>query len=128
MFTRRINSGLPLTLVEWLARLGSIASITFLVLIFLDEPFEPSHITRTEWIGLVFFPIGVTIGMVIAWWREGLGAALTVGSLAGLYLVYGYVFKNHIGGLWFIVFASPGFLFLLHWLFRHDGGKKHAMG
>ena len=126
MATHRIDSGVPLTVVEWLARLGSVVSIAFLALIFLSEPFHPSQIARSEWIALLFFPIGVMTGMVIAWWKEGLGSALTIGSLAGFYLVYGYIFKNHIGGWWFIVFASPGFLFLLHWLFRHDGAEKHA--
>ena len=127
MTARRIDFGLPLTVVEWLARLGSIASIIFLALIFLDEPFHPSQIARTELIGLLFFPVGVITGMVIAWWKEGLGSALTVGSLAGFYIVYGYIFKNHIGGWWFVVFASPGFLFLLHWLFRHERAEKHAI-
>lgn len=123
----RIDFRSPLTIVEVLARLGSIASISLLVLIFWGEAFNPSKISSTEWIGLLFFPIGITIGMVIAWWNEGLGSAVTVGSLVGFYLVYGYVLQNHIGGWAFIAFASPGFLFLLHWLLR-NGGQKHAMG
>ena len=123
----RIDLGLPLALIEFLARLGSVASITLLVMIFRGEAFDPSRISSTEWIGLLFFPIGITIGMIIAWWKEGLGSVITVGSLVAFYVVYGYVFRNHIGGWAFIVFASPGFLFLLHWLFRH-GGEKHAMG
>lgn len=123
----RINLGLPLAVVELLARLGSVASIALLIMIFWSEPFEPGRITRTEWIGLLFFPIGITIGMVLAWWKEGMGSAITVGSLIAFYIVYGYLMKNHIGGWAFIVFASPGFLFLLHWLFR-SGGEKHALG
>ena len=127
MFTRRIGSSLPLAIIEWLARIGSIASVVLLALIFLGEAFEPSRISRNEWIGLLFFPIGLTIGLVIAWWKEGVGSAISVGSLAGFYVIWGYVFRNHIGGPWFIAFASPAFLFLLHWLLR-GGGQKHAMG
>lgn len=119
----RLDSDLPLGVIEFLARLGSIASITLLVLVFWGEALNPSQISRTEWVGLVFFPIGITIGMVVAWWKEGLGSAITVGSLVAFYVVYGYVFKNHIGGWAFIVFASPGFLFLLHWLFRNLVGS-----
>jgi len=114
----RVDLSLPLALIEFLARLGSVASIALLGLIFWGDAVHPSQISRTEWLGLVFFPIGITIGMVVAWWREGLGSAITVGSLVAFYVVYGYIFKNHIGGWAFIVFASPGFLFLLHWLFR----------
>lgn len=117
----RLDSNLPLAMIKLLARLSSIASITLLVLLFWGEAIHPSQISRTEWVGLVFFPIGITIGMVVAWWKEGLGSAITVGSLVAFYVVYGYVFKNHIGGWAFIVFASPGLLFLLHWLFRSLG-------
>src|SRR5687767_4376575 len=98
----RTDSDLPLTVIEFLARLGSIASIALLVLIFWGEAFNPAQITRTEWVGLLFFPIGITIGMVVAWWKEGLGSTITIGSLAAFYVVYGYIFKNHIGGWAFI--------------------------
>jgi hypothetical protein len=123
----RIDSDLPLAVIELLARVGSIASITLLILLFAGEGLHPSDISTREWAGLVFFPIGVTVGMVIAWWKEGLGSAVTLGSLLAFYLVYGYFLRNHIGGWAFIVFASPGFLFLLHWLLRNTR-EKHARG
>jgi hypothetical protein len=123
----RIDSGLPLAVIELLARVGSIASITLLILLFAGEGLHPSDISTREWAGLVFFPIGVTVGMVIAWWKEGLGSAVTLGSLLAFYLVYGYFLRNHIGGWAYIVFASPGFLFLLHWLLRNTR-EKHARG
>ena len=118
MTTSRIDSGLPLAVIELLARVGSIASITLLILLFMEEAFHPSEISPNEWAGLLFFPIGVMIGMIVAWWKEGLGSAVTLLSLVAFYLVYGYLLRNHIGGWVFIAFASPGFLFLLHWLLR----------
>jgi hypothetical protein len=127
MLNQRTDFGLPLAVIELLARVGSIASITLLALIFFGEgAFRPSEISRNEWIGLAFFPIGVVLGMVIAWWKEGVGSVLTVGSLIGFYVVYGYLFRNHIGGWWFIVFASPGFLFLVHW-FVNSANPRHAV-
>ena len=116
MSTNRIDLGLPLGVIELLARIGSIASITLLILLFMAEAFHPAEISPNEWAGLLFFPIGVMIGMIVAWWKEGLGAAVTVLSLLAFYLVYGYILSNHIGGWAFIVLASPGFVFLLHWL------------
>jgi hypothetical protein len=127
MFNKRVDLGLPLSVIELLARIGSIASIILLLMLFKGEGLHPSEITRNEWAGLLFFPIGVIAGMVIAWWKEGLGAAVTVGSLVGFYLVYGYLLRNHIGGWAFIIFASPGFLFLLHWLLR-GAEARHAFG
>jgi hypothetical protein len=128
MSTNRIDLGLPLAVIELFARVGSIASITLLVLLFMGEGLHPSEISFDEWAGLLFFPIGVTIGMIVAWWKEALGSAVTLLSLMAFYLVYGYLLRNHIGGWAFIAFASPGFLFLLHWLLRGAAEKKHAVG
>ena len=116
MSTNRIDLGLPLAVTELLARIGSIASITLLIWLFWGEALHPSEISSNEWAGLLFFPIGVTIGMIVAWWKEGVGSAITLLSLLAFYLVYGYLLRNHIGGWVFIAFASPGYLFLLHWL------------
>ena len=102
--------------LEWVARIGSVVSLTLLIALFIGEGLHPSQIARTEWVGLLFFPIGVMVGMIVAWWKEGLGASITVASLLAFYLIYGYLFSNHIGGWWFLTFAAPGFLFLLHWL------------
>lgn len=118
MLNNRIDLHIPLAVIEYLARIGSIASVTFLLMLFAGEGLHPSEISRNEWAGLLFFPIGIVIGMAISWWKEGLGSMVTLGSLFGFYLVWGYLLRNHIGGWWFIVFASPGFLFLLHWLLR----------
>lgn len=115
MTTSRIELNWTLVGLEWIARLASITSITLLVVLFIGEAFNPSQIGSKEWVGLLFFPIGVVTGMVIAWWNEGLGGVVTVASLALFYLVYGYLFRNHIGGWWFVTFAAPGLLFLLHW-------------
>ena len=127
MFSNRIDLGLPLAVIELLAGVGSVASVTLLLMLFMGEGLHPSKISTNEWAGLVFFPIGVVIGMAIAWWKEGLGSVVTLGSLLGFYLVWGYLMRNHIGGWWFVVFASPGFLFLLHWLLS-GAGKRSAMG
>jgi hypothetical protein len=127
MFSNKVDLGLPLALVEMLARVGSIASITLLLMLFWGEGLHPSHITAKQWVGLFFFPLGVIVGMVIAWWKEGVGAAITLGSLLALYLVYGYLMRYHVASWVFVVFASPGFLFLLHWLL-YRGENKHAMG
>jgi hypothetical protein len=126
MANNQKDFSVPLAIVELLARVGSIASVTLLILIFMDEAVRPSEISRNEWAGLVFFPLGIIIGMVIAWWKEGVGSVLTVASLVGFYIVYGYLLRNHVGSWVFIAFASPGFLFLLHWLLSGTE-RRHAI-
>lgn len=127
MFNNRVDWGFPLAVIELLARVGSIASITLLLMLFAGEGLHPSQVAPREWIGLFFFPIGVIIGMAIAWWKEGVGSLVTLGSLLAFYLVYGYLMRTHLGGWAFIVFASPGFLFLLHWLLRGTE-QREALG
>lgn len=127
MLSNRIDLSFPLALIQMLARFTSIASIALLLMLFGDEGLHPSQISANEWAGLLFFPIGVVAGLAIAWWREGVGAIVTVGSLLGFYFVWGYLLRNHIGGSAFIVFASPGFLFLLHWLLR-GAEERHVLG
>ena len=120
MYSNRVDVGLPMALVGFLARLGSVISITLLLLFFQAEAFHPSEIAPREWIGLIFFPIGIIIGLAVAWWKEGLGVSITMGSLVAFYLVYGYLLQSHVAGWVFIVFASPAFLFFFHWVLRHS--------
>lgn len=116
MNSAKIQMNWSLIGLEWIARAASVASITLLIVIFLGEALHPSQISPEEWAGLVFFPIGVMAGMIIAWRNEALGGLVTVVSLAGFYIVWGYLLRNHIGGWFFLAFAAPGFLFLCHWL------------
>ena len=124
MYSNRIDVGFPMAVVEFLARVGSVISITLLFLFFQAEAFHPSEIAPREWLGLVFFPFGIIVGLAIAWWKEGLGASITVGSLLAFYLVYGYLLQSHVAGWAFIVFASPAFLFFFHWVLRQASHKQ----
>ena len=126
MYNNRIDLGFPMALVEFLARAGSVISIILLLLLFEAEVRHPSEIAPREWFGLVFFPIGVVVGMTIAWWKEGLGVSITVGSLLAFYLVYGYLLQYHIAGYAFVIFASPAFLFFFHWVLR-QASHRHAI-
>ena len=126
MYSNRIDLGFPLALVEFLARVGSVLSITLLLLLFQAEALHPSEIAPREWFGLVFFPIGVIIGLAIAWWKEGLGVSITLASLLAFYFVYGYLLRYHVAGLAFVVFASPAFLLFFHWVLRH-ASHRHAI-
>ena len=122
MTTARIQFNWSLIGLEWIARVASVTSITLLVMIFLGEAFHPSQIAFQEWVGLLFFPIGVVAGMIIAWRKEAIGGLMTVASLVSFYLVYGSILRNHIGGWFFLAFAAPGFLFLIHWLLCRVAG------
>ena len=100
--------------------LSIISIVVILTIINSDVP-TFGQIAPKQWVGFLFFPTGVIAGMLLGWWREVLGGAVTVGSLFGFYLIYGWLLNGQIWlGAWFIVFALPGILFLISGLtFRH---------
>jgi len=61
---------------------------------------------------VIFFPGGVVLGMIIAWFKERRGALITVFSL-GLFYLADLAFSGNIPrGPYVILFSLPGFLFL----------------
>lgn len=95
------------------ARALSLVIIVLELLLIFGEGVYPS--SEIEWIGFFFFPIGISAGMIIAWWREGIGGAITVGSFVLFYFIYFAFSHTHPKGLAWFVFALPGFLFLIYW-------------
>jgi len=98
--------------LRWTARVWSVASVA-LVLAFivgegLKRPSGPS-----EWLGFLLFPVGVSVGMVLAWWKERLGGSITVGNLLAFYVVIRTTAGTFPKGWAWLAFAAPGFLFLL---------------
>ena len=108
-------------IIRWTARITGVISTLILSLFVLGEPFPVGKITGTEWLGLMLFPVGVVIGFAIAWWREGLGGSITLGSLLAFYVVFTLLMHEPLSdGVWFLVFALPAFLFLLSALLRRS--------
>ncbi len=102
-------------IIRWTARMLSIVSIGFILLFIVGEGFSPTLIRPTEWIGLLFFPVGISIGMILAWWQEGIGGSITVGSLVMFYIFHFATASKFPNGWAWLVFTTPGFLFLLCW-------------
>jgi hypothetical protein len=120
----RIERERELTLViHWAARIWSIASIGFVLLFFVGEGFNPAQIKPSEWLGLLFFPVGISVGMILAWWKEGFGACITAGSLLIFYIIHFATSGRFPGGWAWLAFAAPGFLFLLSWYRTRRSGK-----
>lgn len=97
--------------LRWTARVWSIVSVGLLLGFIVGEGANPSG-TR-EWIGLLFFPIGISLGMLWAWRNERLGGTITVVSLLLFYIVHLTTAGSFPAGFAWLAFAAPGFLFLL---------------
>ena len=105
-------------IIRWIARGWTIATVGFVLLIFIGEILFPSaeaSFRLRDVILIVFFPIGTFAGMILAWRRELLGGALTVGSMVGFYLALRIMDGRFPRGPYFLLIAAPGFLFLSAW-------------
>jgi hypothetical protein len=100
------------------AKIWSILSIGFVLLIFIGEMINATGPAPTldEWLGLAFFPMGVVIGLILAWWHEGVGGAVTVLSFVAFYIWELILSGSLADGPFFLLVAAPGFLFLTTWL------------
>ena len=116
----RTSTKRGVTAIRWTARLWSIASIGFILLMFigsgLAEGFNPAQFAFRDLVGLFFFPLGVCLGTIVAWRWEGLGGGITVTSLLAFYAWCHVVRGRFPGGPYFALIAAPGFLFLVSWL------------
>lgn len=113
MLAQMDRGGVALALFRWSARILSIASTAMLLMFLFGEPFEPSKIAGRELLAMIFFPLGIVVGFVVAWWKEGLGGSITIASLLIFYLIFVTLLRGNLArGGWFMVFAFPGFLFL----------------
>lgn len=105
----------PTLLIQWIARISSIASIGLVVTFLVGEHFNPVQLTPHEWLGFLFFPCGICVGMIVAWWKESTGGIITVASLLVFYAIHLATSGTFPKGWAWLAFSAPGFLFLLSW-------------
>jgi hypothetical protein len=51
--------------LRWTARIWSALSVVVLLAFIVGEGINPSG--PNEWLGLLFFPFGISVGMILAW-------------------------------------------------------------
>jgi len=112
MSTSKATTNPLLTAVRWTARISSILVIGVFLLMFFGEGFDPAKVKPNEWLMLLFGPFGLMLGMILGWWKEGLGGAITIVSFLGAMLVGDY---SGSGATNMAICAAPGFLFLFAW-------------
>jgi hypothetical protein len=104
--------------IRWIARIWSIASVGFILLIAVGEllyPHAPPPSSFRDLVGLFFFPFGTCVGMILAWRWEGVGGGVTVVSLLAFYTLLRVIDGWFPRGPYFALVAMPGALFLLLW-------------
>jgi hypothetical protein len=86
----------------------------------IEEGFNPAQFALRDLVGLLFFPFGVGVGMIVAWRWEGLGGVITIGSLLAFYAALRIMDGRFPRGPWFALVAAPGVLFLVCWWLSRD--------
>lgn len=113
------------TLLCWIARVWSLLSLGFVGLCVAGEalyPTAPAPSAPRDLLGLTLFPFAICLGMIVAWRWEGLGGAITVGSLVAFYILMFIMDGRFPRGPFFVLVAAPGALFLASWwLSRRQG-------
>ncbi len=111
-----VNESRTINIIRWTARIAS-AITAFLILVFfigdgLSEGFQPLlHLTLRETLMMISF-FAVWLGLILGWKRELTGGLLTVCGLVVFYIL-DYLFSGSFPrGPFFLIFASPGFLYL----------------
>jgi hypothetical protein len=97
--------------LRWTARVWSVASVALLLAFIVGERSHPTG--ASEWLEFLFFPVGISVGMILAWWKEALGGSITVGSLLAFYAAQLTIAGTFPKGWAWLAFAAPGFLFLV---------------
>jgi len=76
---------------------------------------------------MAFFPIGVVIGLILAWKWEGLGGIITIVCVLVFY-VWVQIVKGRSGGPVPALVGVPGGLFLIYWLRSRNQMKAEGRG
>jgi hypothetical protein len=127
----RAKAPIAVLTVRWIARVWSIASVGFVLLIVAGElvyPHAPPPSTFRDLVGLLFFPFGTCVGMILAWRWEGLGGGITVVSLLAFYAALRLMDGQFPRGPYFALVAAPGALFLASWAITAARKKSAASG
>jgi hypothetical protein len=114
-------------ILKWFARILSLLSIGTLLLFIFGEGFNPGVVVTQQGIMLMFFPIGIITGMIIAWWSEGLGGSITILSLVCFYLLDYIFYREFPQGLAFLAFSAPGIVFVLYSILTFNARHRNAI-
>ena len=123
-----MSTGSVVLVTRWIARVWSILSILTVLFFAVNEllPSVGPAPTLQDWLGLALFPIGVGVGLVMAWYREELGGILALGCLVAFY-VWNLFHSGHLPrGPFFFLIAAPGLFFLFAGFLSHRGAVRES--
>jgi hypothetical protein len=115
-------------IARWVARAWSVLNILIIFLFAIGQSLRPLGPVPTykEWIGLALWPVGVAIGLLVAWLREVLGGIVTLACLVAFYIWTLLRSGNLPHGPFFFLIASPALVFILAGVVSRRGATHPA--
>jgi hypothetical protein len=110
-----MTTGYAAVAIRWTARVWSVLSILTVLAFAIGEMAQGNgpRPTHQEWVGLALWPIGVCLGLAVAWLREELGGIVALGCLFAFY-VWNLFRSGHLPrGPFFVLIAAPAAFFLI---------------
>jgi hypothetical protein len=105
---------------RWVARTLSLIVIGFLLLFLFGEGLPSITVLH------ICFPFSVILGLILAWFFEGIGATMTIVSIAAFYLIHYFQNGKLPSGPFFLISGVPSVLFLVSMFMRKDKTKGDA--
>lgn len=102
--------------LRMVAKVWSILSLVLMLAAFVGEalfPHAPASFSARDIVLFLFFPVGMGIGLILAWFRELIGGGIAIGSVVGFYLAVLIMDGRFPGGPFFVLLAAPGLFFML---------------
>ena len=119
------------SVARWAGRLIGLGSVglvaLFLIAHVAEGSFNPLQFTGREALELVFLFV-TCAGLLLAWWREGIGGTLAVAGML-LFQSVEFIVNGRVFGSWvFVLMLSAGVSLVLSALLRNSqrSGQAHA--
>ena len=127
MFERRNHETPFQHLLRVIAWAAGVICLAIIILFVIGEDFVFGYMSSREWIGFMFFPVGVFVGLVLSFREELIGGVITITSVLSFYLVYGLLLNSSIRQGWALLpFLVPDILFMAYGVFRLSGRQAIA--
>jgi hypothetical protein len=103
---------LTASVVRWTARALGTFIAGVLLMFMIGEHYNPFTMQLRDAIHTLFMPVGVVVGLALAWRWEWLGGAVATGGMTGWYLFETVKSGRLTTGWYFALILLPGLLFL----------------
>ena len=110
---------------RWIARFWSVMSMLFILAFVIGEiRGGGARPTAEEWVGLALWPVGVGVGLGVAWYREKLGGIFGLACFLAFYVWNLFRSGRLPRGPFFFLVAAPSLLFLVVGLLSHHSSTN----